>query len=109
MVDVVEDLIEATTKNDKKQELIDNICIRHERTVPAKFLGAFAPKNEAEQKERFLQRKYTPQFSLSNPILDIENLLLKRVFYIMETVHCVRMLKFTSIYLVKLNVYWILL
>eukprot|EP00108_Taenia_solium_P000343 TsM_000706000 transcript=TsM_000706000 gene=TsM_000706000 len=57
MVDVAEDLIEATERDEKKHDIIDGVCIRHEKSVPAKFLCPFSPKNDAEQKERFLRPK----------------------------------------------------
>ncbi|KAH9281894.1 putative protein-like [Echinococcus granulosus] len=78
MVDVVEDIIEATDRDEKKQDLVDGVCVRHEKSVPAKFLGAFSPKNDAEQKERFLRRNFTPQFALSSPVFDIEGWLLRQ-------------------------------
>lgn len=108
MVDVVEDLIEATDRDEKKHDIIDGVCIRHEKSVPAKFMCPFSPKNDAEQKERFLRRNFTPQFALATPIFDLENWLLRQVPLGPLKLFFIRMVKFTSLCFVKPNAYWVL-
>ncbi len=80
MEDVLDDLLDDHSDDEAKRlEPFGCVRVRFEKSVPSKFANGLSPKNDAEQKERFLKRQITPEFKLTSSVNHIEHALLSQV------------------------------
>lgn len=82
MEDVIEDIIENSDDEFKQQEPFECVRVRFESSVPCKFTNGLSPKNDSEQKDRFLKWNVTPEFKLPTSVSHIEHVLLSQVSHI---------------------------